>query len=169
MKSKFPQTLEGWRQNNNSHPHSQRRIEQIKFFKETLARLAAEKYGAEWAKNYLHSLSVIGEHVDNNYIYPVFHFIMPNGDEFVIRQNVINTIISVKMTAVSMNANFNGLFNPVAKYSPEECQGFPSEWIFDCWKLNRKEFTIGLSSSLFDVYVFFWFYFHQVSEKNYKD
>lgn len=138
---------------------------QLFFITKTMIKMADEKYEHEWVKKI--NILVIGEYEINSLLYPTYLVSMPNGDQFVMRENPYNWRISAK-TMEDMEANFCRLFNENEEHGMGGCDGFPSEWVFSSWANNKREFTIELDPDTNKIYMFFRIYFFQVSKEDYN-
>ena len=143
---------------------------QLSFIRNQLIDMVCKKYGHEWTEEFIKNMRVSGEYKDNSLgnkiSFPIYHFIVPNGDQFQISNNLNFWYISVKMANVNMEADFMKIFESNEICAPDSCR-LSKDWVFGSWAEDKKQFTIRLNPGFYEIYTFFRIYFFQVSKKEY--
>lgn len=109
------------------------------------------------------SMRVISTHTSKSVKLPVFHIVLPNGDECVMRYNFYNWKVSVKANQPVI-ADFMDLFATADPIHSVYCEGFPSEWVFGSYNANQSQFTIEIGNE-YKLFTFFWIYLHTILTK----
>lgn len=112
-------------------------------------------------------IEVVSTHFSKSIKLPVYHIIMNNGMEFIMRGNFHNWIISV-ISPIALeypDMMLGRLSDEVTKIPHSLCEGFQSDWIFDPYSKNKKKFTLEIDYSLYELYTFFYFTKLRMAEK----
>lgn len=116
----------------------------------------------------LKKVEVVSTHTSKSIKLPVYHIVLENGMEFVLRGNFHDWKISVSSPfdidipeEILSNYTLNG-----DKINSCYCEGFEDSWIWDSYQKNKKEFTIEIGSSLYELYTFFFLISVQVNKES---
>lgn len=111
-----------------------------------------------FTKSMLKTIEVISTHTSKSIKLPVYHVVLTNGLELILRGNFHDWKVSVSSPfdielpeEILTNLTLRG-----EKINSCYCEGFKDEWIFDSYMENKKEFTIEIGSSLYSLYTFFF-------------
>lgn len=111
---------------------------QVCFVRNNLGSIFYPDYD-EWLAN---STMVIGTHRVNCITLPVYFLTVSKLKlELMMSCNFNYWAVSVKSTA-ELFFKPRALFSPQYKVPPENCYGFHSDWVYDSYSQNKKEFTL---------------------------
>lgn len=106
----------------------------------------------------VYKIEVVGIHFSKSVKLPVYHIIMNNGMEFIMRGNFHNWIISIisPMPLEFPDMMLGRLSEEPTKIPHCYCEGFQEDWIFDPYVKNKRKFTLEIGYSLYELYTFFY-------------
>lgn len=114
-------------------------------------------------------IEVISTHTSKSIKLPVYHIVMKDGFELIMRGNFHDWKISVNSPSdielpekILTNSTLSG-----NKMLSCYCEGFKEEWIWDSYMNNKQKFTIEIGASLYDLYTFLFLFSLEV-DKNSK-
>lgn len=121
-----------------------------------------------FTKSILKTIEVISTHTSKSIKLPVYHIVLTNGLELILRGNFHDWKISVSSPfevelpeELLTNSTLSG-----EKINSYYCEGFKNEWIWDSYMKNKKEFTIEIGASLYDLYTFFFLLSVEVNKES---
>lgn len=121
-----------------------------------------------FTKSMLKTIEVISTHTSKSIKLPVYHIVLTNELELILRGNFHDWKVSVSSPfeielpeELLTNSTLSG-----EKINSCYCEGFKNEWIWDSYMKNKKEFTIEIGASLYDLYTFFFLLSVEVNKES---
>ncbi len=105
-------------------------------------------------RGHIKAIEVISTHTSKSVVLPVYHIMLNDGTEFILRDNFYDWKVTVRsdkefdlpldlFSGSSQNADSN-------KISSSYCEGFDDSWILPIYtKENRSGFTVEVSTDYF--------------------
>lgn len=121
-----------------------------------------------FTKFMLKKIQVISTHTSKSIKLPVYHIVLENGLELIMRGNFHDWKITVSSPfeiPLPQELLSNCCRTP-EKISHHYCEGFDRDWILDSYMNNKKEFTIEIGASLYDLYTFFFLLSVEVNKES---
>lgn len=113
-------------------------------------------------------IEVVSTHTSKSIKLPVYHVVLNDGIELVMRGNFHDWKISVNAPfeielpeKILSNYTLKG-----EKINSCYCEGFSDEWIWDSYLNNKKKFTIEIGASLYDLYTFLFIFSCEVDKQS---
>jgi hypothetical protein len=155
----------------NAHPPAENLIykggywDQIIFVRDTISQLLSKSY--EEYKTIQAGIKVISHHTSKSVCLPVYSLELADGTKFTMRYNFYDWKVSVS-SVDEVNADFMNLFDPSERIHECYCEGFPSELVYGSYNENKRQFTIELPPSNYQLFTFFWVFAHKVLGKGHN-
>lgn len=116
----------------------------------------------------LKTVQVVSTHVSKSITLPVYHIVLKDGLELILRGNFHDWKISVNSpfeieipNEILTNYTLSG-----EKMHPCYCEGFDESWIWDSYMNNKQKFTIEINSSLYELYTFLFLLSLEVNKQS---
>jgi hypothetical protein len=113
-------------------------------------------------------VEVISTHTSKSISLPVYHIVLTNGMEFIMRGNFHDWKISISSPfdvelpeEILTNSTLSG-----EKINRCYCEGFDESWIWDSYLDNKRKFTLEIGASLYDLYTFLFLMSVQVNKQS---
>lgn len=116
----------------------------------------------------LKKFEVISTHTSKSIKLPVYHIVLENGLEVIMRGNFHDWKITVSspFEVILPKELLSNYSNTTEKINACYCEGFHEDWILDSYLNNKKEFTIEIRASLYDLYTFFFLLSIEVNKES---
>lgn len=107
-------------------------------------------------KDDVYCVEVISTHTSKSVKLPVYHLVLNNGFEVIMRGNFHNWVISIispfpiELPNEILNSEYNEQIEHVY------CEGFQKDWVFNPYPTNRRKFTVQISSQDHVLWAFFF-------------
>ena len=131
---------------------------QIMFVRDELFSFFPEKM--------IKKIEVISTHTSKSIKLPVYHVVLEDGFEMIMRGNFHDWKISINSpTPIELpekllsNSTLRG-----EKILSCYCEGFSEDWIWDSYMENKQKFTIEIGASLYDLHTFFFLFSVEVDK-----
>lgn len=99
-------------------------------------------------------VEVIGTHTSKSIKLPVYHILLKNGIDFVIRDNFHDVKVSVD-SPYELEFPTLLFFRPDLQISHHYCEGFDQSWIYGPYTASNKRFTVEICDKrYFHVFAF---------------
>ena len=138
----------------NNHPSEDMIYEkgfwdQVVFVRDTLNAIFYDTY-EKYKDN---PVLVINTHNSKSIDLPVYEINLRDYDvKIIMRNNFYDWKISVD-SSIEINADFMNLFKQDKVITSVYCEGFKDNQVFDCYKYNKKNFTLELKDR-YKLYTF---------------
>lgn len=121
-----------------------------------------------FTKFMLKKIEVISTHTSKSIKLPVYHVVLENGIELIMRGNFHDWKITVSspFEIPLPQELLSNQSRTTEKINSCYCEGFEKEWILDSYLNNKREFTIEIGSSLYELYTFFFLLSVEVNKES---
>lgn len=111
-------------------------------------------------------IEVISTHTSKSIKLPVYHIVLNDGFELIMRGNFHDWKISISSPfPIELPEKLLSNYTLSSqKIQSCYCEGFAEEWIWDSYMTNKQKFTIEIGASLYDLYTFLFIFSTEVDK-----
>lgn len=125
-----------------------------------------DEFFSFFTEKMIKKIEVISTHTSKSITLPVYHVVLMDGFELIMRGNFhdwkisINSPMPIELPEKLLsNSTLSG-----EKIHSCYCEGFSKEWIWDSYMTNKQKFTIEIGASLYDLHTFLFIFSTEVDE-----